>query len=57
MANNSDSIDDMISTLKKHGHEYTEYNHKNGRCYINTDTLLKTLEKQIEEEMHYNSNV
>ena len=50
---NLDSVDYMISTLKKHGYEYTEYNHKNGKCSINTDILLKILEKQIKEEgMH-----
>ena len=53
MAYNSDSVDDMIFTQKKHGYRYTEYNHKNGQCSINTDTLLKILEKQIKEEgMH-----
>ena len=50
MAYNSDSVDDMISALKKHGYGYTEYTHKNGKCSINTDILLKILEKQIKEE-------
>ena len=53
MAYNSDSVDDMIFTLKKYGYGCTEYKHRNGKCSINTDTLLKTLEKQIKEEgMH-----
>ena len=50
MVYSSDSVDDMISILKKHGYGYTEYSHKNGKCSINTDTLLKILEKQIKEE-------
>lgn len=48
-----ESINKMISTLRQHGNEYTQYSHKNGKCTINTNILLKVLEKQIsEEEMH-----
>ena len=47
------SINDMISTLRQHGNEYTQYSHKNGKSTINTNILLKVLEKQISEEgMH-----
>lgn len=53
MAYNSDSVDDMICTLKEYGYGCTEYRHRNGNSFINTDILLKTLEKQIKEEgMH-----
>lgn len=53
MEYNSESINEMYSTLKQYGDEYTEYSHKNGKCIINTDILLKVLEKQISEEgMH-----
>lgn len=53
MIYNSESIKDMISCLKKDGYEYTSYTHKNGTCDINTNILLKALEKQVvEENMH-----
>lgn len=47
------SINEMISILRQHGDGYTQYSHKNGKCTINTNILLKVLEKQISEEgMH-----
>lgn len=49
----NESINEIISTLRQHGDEYTQYSHKNGKCTINTNILLKVLEKQISEEgMH-----
>ncbi len=54
MSYNSESINEMFSTLKQYGYGYTEYSHKNGKCSINTDILLKAMKKQIEEEgMHF----
>lgn len=53
MEYNLENINEMISTLRRYGYEYTQYNHKNGKCTINTNILLKVLEKQISEEgMH-----
>lgn len=53
MEYNLESINEMLSTLRQYGYEYTQYSHKNGKCTINTNILLKVLEKQISEEgMH-----
>lgn len=53
MEYNSDDIKDMFTTLKQYGYGYTQYNHKNGKCTINTNVLLETIEKQVKEEgMH-----
>ena len=49
----NESINEIISTLRQHGYEYTQYSHKNGKSTINTNILLEVLEKQISEEgMH-----
>lgn len=50
MEYDSDNIKDMISTLKKYGYEYTEYNHRNGKSTIDTNILLEIMKKQVEEE-------
>lgn len=53
MAYDSDSIKDMISSLKRYGYGYTEFKHKGGVCSINTSILLDALETQVKEEgMH-----
>lgn len=53
MGYNSDDIKDMFTTLKQYGYDYTQYSHKNGKCTINTNVLLETIEKQIKEKgMH-----
>lgn len=45
----SEHLEDVINVLERHKYNYTPFSHRNGKCSINSELLLKQLKLNEEE--------